>query len=572
MADTRLGIFLDVDTSKAEKAFSSFSDRLKEMGDKMKDGVSNGRSFGKGVEDVTNNLKKLPQASNQATLALGNLGRVVQDAPFGFIGIANNINPLLESFQRLKATTGTTGGALKAMGSSLMGAGGLGFAVSVVSSLLVVFGDKLFGAGKSAKEAADKTKNFKDVVQGIFENAGKEAAGALTLIAVLKSETETRERKLLAIKELQKIQPDVFKNLKLEGNEVKNLDTAYQSYLTNLRTAIMVKIKQAQLETLITKQLEMQGRLATESEKEVAATLAKINKERIEAQNKMGDAGSPLSLENLLKRRASDRQAALDSIQKDIDGLFKEIQEFSKGVKLTAEPDVVIKPKKPVKFDLKPVINIPEMEVFKDSPFKSTLFDREIREATRSANFGEIDTTIGPAMEAWAKHMQAMQQNANMLADIFSSVLTPAISGFFSELKKGGNVFKAFADAAVNALIGLIEKLMTAAVLSALLSLIPGTGPNGSKVKFGDMFLKLLGFGGGMASGGPVSAGRTFLVGEQGPELFVPNQSGRIIPNHSLGGIMSTGGQISVSVDGRISGNDLALVLNRNTNYLRRNG
>ena len=33
------------------------------------------------------------------------------------------------------------------------------------------------------------------------------------------------------------------------------------------------------------------------------------------------------------------------------------------------------------------------------------------------------------------------------------------------------------------------------------------------------------------ASGGPVDAGKTYLVGEKGPELFVPNFSGRIVPN-----------------------------------------
>lgn len=43
----------------------------------------------------------------------------------------------------------------------------------------------------------------------------------------------------------------------------------------------------------------------------------------------------------------------------------------------------------------------------------------------------------------------------------------------------------------------------------------------------------------GLASGGPVSAGRSFLVGEQGPEIFTPNVSGAIIPNGSFGGGVS---------------------------------
>ena len=40
----------------------------------------------------------------------------------------------------------------------------------------------------------------------------------------------------------------------------------------------------------------------------------------------------------------------------------------------------------------------------------------------------------------------------------------------------------------------------------------------------------------GRASGGPVHAGNPYVVGESGPELFVPGSSGQIIPNHALGG------------------------------------
>jgi hypothetical protein len=35
--------------------------------------------------------------------------------------------------------------------------------------------------------------------------------------------------------------------------------------------------------------------------------------------------------------------------------------------------------------------------------------------------------------------------------------------------------------------------------------------------------------------GGPVSAYSPYIVGEAGPELFVPNTSGRIVPNNQLG-------------------------------------
>ena len=49
---------------------------------------------------------------------------------------------------------------------------------------------------------------------------------------------------------------------------------------------------------------------------------------------------------------------------------------------------------------------------------------------------------------------------------------------------------------------------------------------------------------GARATGGPVGADKTYLVGERGPELFTPNSSGAIIPNDKLGG----GGGVTVNL------------------------
>jgi lambda family phage tail tape measure protein len=39
----------------------------------------------------------------------------------------------------------------------------------------------------------------------------------------------------------------------------------------------------------------------------------------------------------------------------------------------------------------------------------------------------------------------------------------------------------------------------------------------------------------GLAAGGPAKAGQPYIVGEKGPELFVPKQSGTVVPNNQLG-------------------------------------
>jgi phage-related protein len=73
-------------------------------------------------------------------------------------------------------------------------------------------------------------------------------------------------------------------------------------------------------------------------------------------------------------------------------------------------------------------------------------------------------------------------------------------------------------------------------------------------------------FGGGRANGGPVSRGTSYVVGERGPELFVPNTSGKIIPN---GGSTSGGNTINLTVNGAIDAEGTARtiidVLNRSS-------
>ena len=52
-------------------------------------------------------------------------------------------------------------------------------------------------------------------------------------------------------------------------------------------------------------------------------------------------------------------------------------------------------------------------------------------------------------------------------------------------------------------------------------------------------------FGGFAANGGPVTGGNSYIVGERGPELFVPGAKGNIVPNNAMGG----GASVTVNVD-----------------------
>lgn len=79
-----------------------------------------------------------------------------------------------------------------------------------------------------------------------------------------------------------------------------------------------------------------------------------------------------------------------------------------------------------------------------------------------------------------------------------------------------------------------------------------GIGSFGVGGKPGSGLLGL--FGGGRAKGGTVQKGRSFLVGERGPELFTPNRTGSIAPNSAIGG--STNVVVNVDAKGTAAQGD----------------
>ena len=135
--------------------FDKVSSGLKTTTEALKSTATEAKKTGDALKSNLNT------GSSQAAQSLQNLSRIAQDAPYGFIGIANNINPLVESFGRLKAETGSTGGALKALVGGLSGVGGLGLAFGVVTAA-ISFAQIGFSAWtRSSKEAKDSSDLFK---------------------------------------------------------------------------------------------------------------------------------------------------------------------------------------------------------------------------------------------------------------------------------------------------------------------------------------------------------------------------------------------------------------------------
>ena len=108
------------------------------------------------------------------------------------------------------------------------------------------------------------------------------------------------------------------------------------------------------------------------------------------------------------------------------------------------------------------------------------------------------------------------------------------------------------------------RKLLTEPLINAASGLFGKAGG-------GDILGSLLKFVGFRASGGPVLAGAPYIVGERGPELVVPRQSGTVMPTGSYGGV-TVNINASGSMDRR-SAQQLANEVGRAvTRATRRNG
>lgn len=132
---------------------------------------------------------------------------------------------------------------------------------------------------------------------------------------------------------------------------------------------------------------------------------------------------------------------------------------------------------------------------------------------------------LAVATDRYRERAQFAEQNMQTLKD-----------GFLDAIVEGEN------------LSGTLEKLAKSLARAALEAAFFGTGPfgGGGKGLLGGLFKGI--FGGFRAEGGPVKAGRAYVVGEEGPELMVPRNSGTIIPNASgkRGGVA-----LAVSIDAR---------------------
>lgn len=298
------------------------------------------------------------KAANQAAFATSNLSRVVQDAPFGFIGIQNNLNPLLESFQMLRKETGSNSGALKALISSLAGPAGLGLALAAVSTGLLLYQEYQRKANKETVIAVDANKELADSIKSITEvqaegrkNASAELSSLQSLYNATQNLSIPQTERLKIAKELIEKYPTYLKGMSAEGILAGQAATQY-NILTN---AILAKgyaqAAEENRQKLINQQLNTKIELTKEQSK-LELSSAELLKRTTQKQATL-DIQGQAALENGINRvsdAVSTSKNRINELNKTYEDSVREIKlldDVTQGLIKTYGTDVVFDPEKP---------------------------------------------------------------------------------------------------------------------------------------------------------------------------------------------------------------------------------
>jgi hypothetical protein len=199
--------------------------------------------LGKAAQTTAPQVQKLAQATSGYNSVGIDFARIVQDAPFGIIGVGNNITQLAQSFQTLKNSTGSTSAALKQSFASIFSSGNaLILGISLLTTAFTILQQKGFFKSEEAAKSLDETlKEYQETLNGVAASSLKGAQDAQKEIASLKAleiqATNTalsNKQRTDAVNQLQKLYPEYFANLTKEQIKNGEVGDAYLKVTANL--------------------------------------------------------------------------------------------------------------------------------------------------------------------------------------------------------------------------------------------------------------------------------------------------------------------------------------------------
>lgn len=572
MAEERLEIILEADVTRATANIDKFSNSL-------------AKTVPAAAAKASAGIDKMGKSVANANPALVNFGRVIQDAPFGIIGIANNIDPLLSSLQSLGKQSGGAGNALKALGGALLGPAGIAIGVSAVTSALVAFGPEISAAisGLTKFDAAAREAGAESAKA--FIKATDEFAG---FARIINDTTASTERQQIALNEANSA-------LGKYGLQIKSV-ADFQA-AGNQVGIVYAKIKQQEARSNI-----FAAKAAEEYAKGIALGIA------LEQGDVLG-AASNVSVGGLIKTllgganaagvfgievgksfgKINDDQKRFEEeaakSNKEIDNLVLTLgkvpgvsqkvssasQQRTQSLKAEqVEIGKITKATQGLILADQSLLNLSKLasEQGKKNEAKSLAEKLKAIQGKDQQPFKQPDKAQSlipiPTQEELTR-LSALDEAMTVLKanvdGIVESGFGSLIDGVFATLENGGNLFENLAQGVKGFVLELAKAVIKAIALQAIMKLL-GFASGGAG---GGIAGALGGLLGGRAGGGAVSAGGGYIVGEKGPEKFYPSTPGTIVPNDA--------GNMAGQFEFVISGNTLRAINRRaNTSFGRLSG
>jgi len=510
-------------------------------------------------------MGKLAKGAANGSSAMTAFSRTVQDAPFGIMGVSNNITNLTEQFGYLKKRTGSTGGALKAMLKDLKGFGGITLAISLVTSLMLVFGDTLFKTkdkAKALKEEQERLTNaLSDYVNGLeaveqaslkgVKSAQKESISLRLLRGQAEDVNTSMNDRVKAVNELQRIYPTYLGNVSkekiLNGEVTTTFNTLTISILKRAKATASLNQIVKNSEKLLTLESQQSAK-NQELDKKKQDFIKKYGKTYSDV---MKNVGGEISSVNAL---TSPLLVGITSITKELNNLNGEIQnielnniDLEKAVGdlggVPVKIDLVPKTEDNIKiksdFELESGASIVGIEDTFNNILSGTSKASELfREEFKKQNTLEIPPIVLTPFEMSQLELKVRIKELNeTMSNIMNQGTFDALANLGSAmgnaLGSGGNVL----EAAGNALLGSLGSIM---VKYGKLILAFGLASEGLKAAMKNPF------GGGAAA---VVAGIALIAIGSAISSFASSTSS----GASSSGVSSSGG--SGSSNNQVSSN-----------------
>jgi hypothetical protein len=421
--------------------------------------------------------KDFVQKTGNGGNALMQFSRIAQDAPYGIIGIGNNITATVEAFGHLKNSTGSTGSALKAMASSIMGSGGILLGVSLLTTGLTYLAQSGLSMGDVLDMVTGKFDSQKKALNELnieaAKTAGTEIASMKALVSVSQDETLSREKRLIAVKKLQDEYPAYFGNLSRE--KILNGDVSIA--VDDVSRALIAR---ARASAIAGKLGELAGkRLELEEKREQAILDIKEAQKKSDADSSVYAAGLRFNL-----------KAAVDSyknIVEEIKSLDNQSKKYSdRENTATKESILLLKEKAKVLKEQRPAGVTPQVSGLGATVTPTGLAETggkvlQIAKNVQGAE-GMITTSMGNinvAFDTSGAHMLEILQQLN--ADM-NELITGSIADTFSQLgtsigealATGGNVFAAIGTSLLQSLGKFLSEMGGMLIQYGTLAVVKG--------------------------------------------------------------------------------------------------